>query len=155
MLRSSSWLGKSLQNMCFTTDCWYVPFITFMAYHRTFRESNMTSGTSGVGLCVVHFVHLHAFTILFSLSGVRFGIRVKPMFSSYLFRLFCRSFMFYLRYLYSLTYTDVPHDSHIRWCSVDLIVIRRVPLEEDEFLDHPDSVKVFVWFMLLNRLFSE
>ena len=70
--------------MCFTTVCWYVPFITFMAYHRTFRESNMTSGTSGVGLCVVHFVNLHVFTILFPLSGVRFGIRVKPMFNSYL-----------------------------------------------------------------------
>jgi len=57
--------------------------------------------------------------------------------------------MFYLRYLYSLTYTDVPHDSHIRWCSVDLIVIRRVPLVEDELVtlpDHPGSVTVFVWF---------
>ena len=44
----------------------------------------MTSGTSGVGLCVVHFVNLHVFTILFPLSGVRLGIRVKPMFNSYL-----------------------------------------------------------------------
>ena len=78
--------------MCFTADCWYVPFITFMAYHRTFRESNRTSGTSGVGLCVVHFVHLHVFMILFPLSGVRSGIRVKPMISSYLFPFILQTF---------------------------------------------------------------
>lgn len=39
----------------------------------------------GWGLGVVHFVHVHVFTICFPLSGVCSGIRVIPMFISYLF----------------------------------------------------------------------
>ena len=52
----------------------------------------------------------------------------------------CRGFMFYLRYLYSFTYTDVQHNFHIRWYSCRLTVTRLVLYVEQELLNLPGDL---------------
>jgi len=93
------------------------------------------------------------FEILFITRTLVFSLNFKTLYFVYLSvtkistipRLLSRGFMFYLCYLYLLTYTGVQHNFHIRRCSCHSTVTR-LSLVEQELLalqEHLSSPSVF------------